>query len=61
MLIPMGNLPVLKVNNLAIFESAVVSEYINESVPNPPLLPEEPFQRARQEQIPGDAGKLEQG
>lgn len=47
LLTPMGNLPVLKSGNLAIFESAVVIEYINESVPNPPLLPEEPFQRAR--------------
>jgi glutathione S-transferase len=42
---PLGKTPVLKVDDRAIFESAVILEYLEETQPNP-LHPENPLARA---------------
>lgn len=42
---PLGKTPVLKVGSRAIFESAVILEYLEETCP-PPLHPEDPLLRA---------------
>ena len=42
---PLGKTPVLKVGNTAIFESAVILEYLEETQPNP-LHPTDPLERA---------------
>jgi len=42
---PLGKTPVLKVGETAIFESAVILEYLEETQPNP-LHPGDPLQRA---------------
>src|SRR5688500_11816686 len=42
---PLGKTPVLVVGDTAIFESAVIVEYLEESQPNP-LHPNDPLQRA---------------
>lgn len=44
---PYGKVPVLKHGNNRVWESAIVNEYLEETFPNPPLLPTEPIQRAR--------------
>lgn len=43
---PLGKTPVLKVGEDAIFESAVILEYLEETQPNP-LHPTDPLERAR--------------
>ncbi len=43
---PLGKTPVLEVNDTAVFESAVIVEYLEDSQPNP-LHPDDPLQRAR--------------
>jgi len=43
---PMGKVPVLKVGDEVLFESAVIAEYLDETRP-PPLHPSDPLQRAR--------------
>ncbi|NIQ97587.1 MAG: glutathione S-transferase family protein, partial [Desulfuromonadales bacterium] len=43
---PMGKVPVLKVDDEVLFESAVIAEYLDETHP-PQLHPENPLQRAR--------------
>jgi len=43
---PLGKTPVLKVDDTAIFESAVILEYLEETQPNP-LHPADPLARAR--------------
>lgn len=42
---PLGKTPVLKVDNRAIFESAVILEYLEETAPHP-LHPADPLRRA---------------
>lgn len=43
---PLGKTPVLQVRGEALFESAVICEYLDE-VATPPLHPQDPLQRAR--------------
>ena len=42
---PLGKTPVLKVDDVAIFESAIILEYLEETLPRP-LHPSDPLQRA---------------
>src|SRR5882724_11985660 len=42
---PLGKTPVLKVGDIAIFESAVILEYLEETQPHP-LHPHDPLRRA---------------
>ena len=44
---PMGKTPALEVDGEIIGESEVINELLEESFPNPPLLPKEPKPRAR--------------
>jgi len=44
---PRGRVPVLLADGTAIFESAVINEFLDETQP-PRLLPDDPFERARQ-------------
>lgn len=44
---PYGKVPALQDDGLAIYESTVILEYLNDKYPNPPLLPIDPGQRAR--------------
>ncbi len=43
---PYGKVPVWQEDGLVIFESTVINEYIEETHPEPPMLPSEPAQRA---------------
>ncbi len=43
---PYGKVPVLSVNGIALYESNVVNEYLNEVYETPRLMPESPEQRA---------------
>jgi len=47
MISPLGKVPLLKVGEEVIFESAVILEYLEETQPHP-LLPGDPLERARQ-------------
>jgi glutathione S-transferase len=44
---PRGKVPVLVADGRALFESAAICEFLDETHP-PPLIPTEPFERARQ-------------
>jgi glutathione S-transferase len=44
---PRGKVPVLVADGMALFESAAICEFLDETHP-PPLIPTEPFERARQ-------------
>lgn len=44
---PLGKVPVLRVGDAAIFETAVICEYIEESSPGVPMLAAAPLERAR--------------
>ncbi|HEY9846678.1 MAG TPA: glutathione S-transferase family protein [Candidatus Caenarcaniphilales bacterium] len=44
---PYGKVPVLKYGNKRVWESANINEYLDETFPDPPLFPKEPFQRAQ--------------
>jgi glutathione S-transferase len=44
---PYGKVPVLKHGDNRVWESAIVNEYLEETFPDPPLLPTEPIQRAQ--------------
>ena len=44
---PLGKVPVLRVGDAAIFETAVICEYIEEVAPETPLHPAAPLERAR--------------
>ena len=43
---PTGRVPVLEEDAFVLPESAVINEYLNERYPLPPLLPEDPAERA---------------
>jgi RNA polymerase-associated protein len=43
---PTGRVPVLEEDAFVLPESAVIDEYLNERYPDPPLLPEDPGERA---------------
>jgi glutathione S-transferase len=43
---PYGKVPVLLHADGRIYESAIINEYLDESFPNPALMPAEPLQRA---------------
>lgn len=44
---PLGRVPVLATEDGVIYESTVCNEWLEELFPEPPLLPREPFARAR--------------
>jgi len=43
---PTGRVPVLEEDTFVLPESAVINEYLNERYPDPPLLPDDPGERA---------------
>lgn len=46
MLNPAGKVPVININGIVIAESGAIFEYIEESFPNPPMLPQDRAMRA---------------
>ena len=44
---PYGKVPVVVVEGKAIFESAIINEYLDEVHPEPKLMPTDPFERAQ--------------
>lgn len=44
---PLGKVPILRIGAAAVFETAVICEYIEEVAPAMPLHPPEPLERAR--------------
>ena len=44
---PLGKIPTLEVDGQTLPESEVINEYLEERFPEPPLLPRDPWQRAR--------------
>ncbi|HWH76485.1 MAG TPA: glutathione S-transferase family protein [Candidatus Binatus sp.] len=44
---PYGKIPVLDDDGRILFESCIINEYLDEKYPNPPLMPKDPYQRAR--------------
>ena len=44
---PYGKVPALQDNGTTVYESTIIMEYLNDTYPTPPLLPDEVGQRAR--------------
>lgn len=44
---PYGKVPTLTDDGTVLYESLIINEYLEEKYPNPPLLPEDPAQRAK--------------
>ena len=44
---PYGKVPVIKDNGRVLFESCIINEYLDERYPEPPLMPRDPYLRAR--------------
>jgi glutathione S-transferase len=44
---PYGKVPVLDDNGKVLFESCIINEYLDETYPNPPLMPKDPYLRGR--------------
>lgn len=44
---PYGKVPVIDDNGKVLFESCIIDEYLDEQYPNPPLMPKDPYLRAR--------------
>lgn len=44
---PYGKVPALLHNGRTIYESAIVNEYLNDTFPEPDLMPDDPYQRAQ--------------
>jgi glutathione S-transferase len=44
---PLGKVPVLRIDDTALFESAVICDYLEEVYPAHPMHPEDPLQRAK--------------
>lgn len=45
-IVPAGNLPALLDGAMLLADSEAIAEYLNEMYPEPPMLPEQPFDRA---------------
>ena len=50
---PAGKVPVLRIDGLTLSESAAICEYVEETVPEPPLLPIKPAERAEVRRLVG--------
>lgn len=50
---PAGKVPVLKMDGLTLAESAAICEYIEERLPDPPLMPSTPAARAEMRRLVG--------
>jgi glutathione S-transferase len=44
---PYGKVPALQDDGVNVYESTIITEYLNDKYPNPPLLPSDTGQRAR--------------
>jgi len=57
---PLGKVPWIDDDDRTIYDSTVINEYLNDAYPEPPLLPSEPFARARARALEnyGDEGVL---
>ncbi len=44
---PYGKVPALQDNGTTVYESTIIMEYLNDTYPDPALLPQDPGQRAR--------------
>jgi glutathione S-transferase len=44
---PYGKVPVINDNGKVLFESCIINEYLEERYPDPPLMPKDPYLRAR--------------
>ncbi len=44
---PYGKVPVIVDGQRVLFESCIINEYLNEQYPAPPLMPKDPYKRAR--------------
>jgi glutathione S-transferase len=44
---PYGKVPVINDDGKILFESCIINEYLDEKYPNPPLMPKDPYLRAR--------------
>jgi glutathione S-transferase len=44
---PYGKIPVIDDDGKILFESCIINEYLDEKYPNPPLMPKDPYLRAR--------------
>lgn len=55
---PKGQVPVLMDGDLALFDSTVILEYLDELYPNPPLYPATPQDRARCRLLEVDADEI---
>jgi len=55
---PMGKVPALEKDGKVIYESLVVAEYLDEVYPEKPLLPKDPYERARQKILTEHLTKL---
>ncbi len=43
---PYGKVPVIVDGEKVLFESCIINEYLDETYPNPPLMPKDPYKRA---------------
>mmetsp|Transcript_24209 Transcript_24209/g.39771 ORF Transcript_24209/g.39771 Transcript_24209/m.39771 type:complete len:206 (-) Transcript_24209:207-824(-) len=48
---PLAQVPVLQIDGVALTQSSAICEYIEETRPDPPLLPKDPVSRARVREI----------
>ena len=50
---PAGKVPVLRIDGLTLSESAAICEYLDETIPDPPLMPKGPAARAEVRRLVG--------